>query len=258
MLPDAIVRRFPPPLAASPDDTVSAQQTAAPSVRFEIAFAPTATADDVKAFMEVVRGRGHDHSGPALGSRGLSCDVFLKIGDKPGAYHDFEEWLWKQHTVRMAIVTFPAGASHERTPKSRFLNVSPADEDGATALVTLTRLPAPDEGWPDWKRIRASLPPHFTLEHDPTNVLVELDIDTDGTVVRASPVEVPISRNEFFHAIIPGHSHAEGNSPASILADAVARAQLHQGFSPAELDGVAVPVRVFRVGVAVSSRELFA
>ena len=237
---------------------MSAQQTPSPSVRFEIAFAPTATADDVKTFMEVVRGRGHEHSGPALGSRGLSCDVFLKIDGRSGAYHDFEEWLWKQHTVRMAIVTFPAGASHERTPKSKFLNVSPADEDGAKALTALTRLPAPDEGWPDWKRIRASLPSGFALEHDPTNVLVELDIDTDGTVVRASPVEVPISRNEFILAIIPGHSPGEGSSASIVLADAVARAQLHQGFSPAELDGVAVPVRGFRVGVAVSSRELFA
>jgi hypothetical protein len=241
-----------------PDDIVSAQQPASPSVRFEIAFAPTATPDDVKAFVESVGSRGHDHSGPALGSRGLSCDVFLRLGDKPGAYNDFEEWLWKQTTVRMAVVTFPAGEAHERTPKSRFINVSPADEDGATALVALTRLPAPDVGWPDWKRIRKLLPVDFTLEHDPTNVLVELDIDTDGTVVRAAPVEVPISRNEFFHAIIPGHSHAEGNGSTSVLADAVARVQLHQGFSPAELDGVAVPVRGFRVGVAVSSRELFA
>jgi hypothetical protein len=241
-----------------PDDIVSAQQPASPSVRFEIAFAPTATADDVKAFMAAVGSRGHEHAGPALGSRGLSCDVFLELGDSPGAYHDFEEWLWNQPTVRMAVVTFPAGAAHERTPRSKFLNVSPADEDGATALMALTRLPAPDVGWPDWARIRALLPADFALEHDPTNVLVELDIDTDGTVVRAAPVEVPISRHEFFHAIIPGHSPAEGNGAASILADAVARAQLHQGFSPAELDGVAVPVRGFRVGVAVSSRELLA
>ena len=237
---------------------MSAEQSASPSVRFEIAFAPTATADDVRRFADAVNRRGLEHSGPALGSRGLSCDVFLKLDEKPGAYHDFEEWLWNQPGVRMAVVTFPAGAAHERTPKSKFINVSPADEDGATALLALTRLPAPDAGWPDWKRIRALLPPGFSLEHDPTNVLVELDIDTTGTVVRATPVEVPISRHEFIHAIIPGHSHAEGHSAAAVVADAVARAQLHQHFSPAELDGVAVPVRGFRVGVAVSSRELHA
>ena len=235
---------------------MSAEQPAPPSVRFEIAFAPTATADDVKAFADAVSRRGLEHSGPALGSRGLSCDVFLALEEKPGAYHDFEEWLWTQHTVRMAIVTFPAGAEHARTPKSKFINVSPADEDGATALVGLTRLPAPLEGWPDWTRIRTLLPRDFALEHDPTNVLVELDIDTTGTVVRAKPVEVPISRHEFIHAIIPGHSHEEGHSPAAVLAAAVARAHLHEHFSPAELDGVAVPVRGFRVGVAVGAREL--
>jgi len=234
---------------------VSSEQSATPSVRFEIAFAPTATADAVKAFIEAVASRDLDHSGPALGSRGLSCDVFVAALEKPDTYHEFEEWLWSQPAVRMAVVTFPAGAAHERTPKSKFINVSPADEDGATALLALTRLPAPDAGWPDWKRIRALLPADFALEHEPTNVLVELDIETTGTVVRARPVEVPMTRNEFLHAIIPGHD-AQDHGNAVVLADAVARAHLQQHFSPAELDGVAVPVRGFRVGVGVSSRQL--
>lgn len=129
-------------------------------------------------------------------------------------------------------------------------------------LQTLSRLPLPMFTTPPWEKVRAALPPGATLPDRPVHVLVDLDIDASGTVVHAAVGYVPPSvsaRHAVAASVEPDGRmtiHPSLESASLELAQAVAAAHLGAKFSPAERDGQAVSVRMFRMGVEVSPEAL--
>jgi hypothetical protein len=67
---------------------------------------------------------------------------------------------------------------------------APAPEDPISAAIrelqTLSRMPMPLLTAPPWEAIRAAMPPRISLPEEPVHVLIDLDIDATGTVVRAA------------------------------------------------------------------------
>ncbi|MES2523795.1 MAG: hypothetical protein V4617_13905 [Gemmatimonadota bacterium] len=153
--------------------------------------------------------------------------------------------------ARTAAASAAAAAAREG-----WLNVSPHEETGRNALALLSRQPVPGPQWPDLDAVRRLLPADFEFDHDAVNVEVELDIDERGLVVAAAPVDVPMSRGEFLHALLPGLKLDDPYGPTGTVAQAVALSHVGQHFEPAEMDGEPVAVRGFRVAVGVRASDL--
>ncbi len=130
-------------------------------------------------------------------------------------------------------------------------------------LSLLSRPPMPLEGnWPPWERIRAALPPGAELPTTAVNVLVDLAIDDTGVITRAAVGHVPSSLqgNRVVAACVgpDGSVVVQPSVPEASpeVARAVAAAHLGERFSPGERNGVPVPVRLVRVGIAIAPGAL--
>ncbi|HYW32759.1 MAG TPA: hypothetical protein VE869_14765 [Gemmatimonas sp.] len=137
-----------------------------------------------------------------------------------------------------------------------WLSISPRDDEGRAALAGLTREPIPGPQWPDLGAVRRLLPSDFVFDHEAVTLEIDLDIDEHGLVVAAEPVDVPMSRSEFLHALLPGLKLDDPYGPTGTVAQAVALSHIGQHFTPAEMDGVPVPVRGFRVVVSLRATDL--
>lgn len=122
-------------------------------------------------------------------------------------------------------------------------------------LQTLTKAPLPLGEWPPWSRIRAALPADLPLPDEMQHVLIDLELDAEGQIVAASVGHRPAALDG--KVVVAECVDEEGRGivrePATELlaplAEIVAAAHVGGRFTPAELDGVAVPVRLLRVGI---------
>lgn len=144
-------------------------------------------------------------------------------------------------------------------------DASMPDEDLYAAireLQTLSSMPMPLFTTPPWGAIRAALPPDAMLPEAPVHVLVDLDIDVTGTVVRAAVGHVPAAMRQ--QRIVGACVDPRGavairptlDDASPEVARAVAVGHLGVKFTPGEREGQVVPVRRLRMGIEVSPAEL--
>jgi hypothetical protein len=136
-------------------------------------------------------------------------------------------------------------------------------EDSILAAIreiqSLSRMPSPVFRAPPWEKIRAALPPGIMLPMEPVHVLVDLDIDATGTVVHAAVGRVApsLAARSTVAACVSAAGgltvQAPLDSADAAVAQAVAAGFVGAKFTPGERDGQPVPVRQFRMGIAVSS-----
>ncbi len=156
------------------------------------------------------------------------------------------------------------------------------DDDFEAALrelMTLDQIPLPTFREPPWAAIRAALPPDTVLPDGPVHVLVDLDIDEHGVVVRAEVGEAPADVGNVIAVcvdaqgtVIPSaaRGHLQGGvipsaardlrgrvqASAPTIARAIAAAHLGARFTPGIRGGQPVAVRRFRMGIEVGPGEL--
>ena len=133
-------------------------------------------------------------------------------------------------------------------------------------LMTLDQIPLPTFREPPWAAIRAALPPGTVLPDGPVHVLVDLDIDEDGVVVRAEVGEAPTDVGNVIAVcvdaqgtVIPSAARdlrGRVQASAPTIARAVAAAHLGARFTPGIRSGQPVAVRRFRMGIEVGPAEL--
>ena len=160
------------------------------------------------------------------------------------------------------------------------------DDDFEAALrelLTLDRIPLPTFRAPPWEAIRAALPQGTELPDGPVHVLIDLDIDEHGVVVRAEVGEAPedvgnviavcvdaqgtvipsATRVDLQDGVIPSaardlrdRDRASAPTIARAIARAIASAHLGARFTPGIRGGQPVAVRRFRMGIEVGPEEL--
>ncbi len=149
-----------------------------------------------------------------------------------------------------------------------------SDDDFEAALrelLTLDRIPLPTFREPPWAAIRAALPPGTELPNGPVHVLVDLDIDEHGLVVRAEVGEAPADVVAF-KVCHPERSAGNAGAKSKDLRDGewtsapptapptiarvIAAAHLGARFTPAIRGGQPVAVRRFRMGIEVGPEQL--
>lgn len=122
-------------------------------------------------------------------------------------------------------------------------------------LQTLTKYPHPLGEWPPWSRIRAALPADLQLPDEVQYALIDLELDSEGNILAASVGHRPtvIDGKVVVAACVDEEGKALLKEPttelSAPLAEIVAAAHVGGRFTAAERDGVAVPVRLYRVGI---------